>query len=100
MDGLEEIVYTIHFKGIEGILIIGGSEYDRLVEFNMIKYLKAQTIGQLNIHKYEIETVLMLTQVVEGALDAVNVTDRLNIWFDLIEHSLEILIGIDLIFYT
>src|SRR5258708_15181317 len=61
-DGLEQIVNAVHLKGLKREFIISGDKNYRFFDFHLFEYYKTETILQLDVHKDQINFILMNKQ--------------------------------------
>ena len=54
LNRFEQIVNAVHAKRVKRVLIVGGREDDWSVHLGLTEYLKAETVGELNVKKDQV----------------------------------------------
>ncbi len=51
VDGLEQVINAVDLEGLQRILVVGGGEDDRAGHAGLLKQLKAEAVGEVNVEE-------------------------------------------------
>ena len=54
LDGFQQIIETVVFEGLDGILVVSGGEDDRRGHCRPAQHVETQAVGQADVSEYKL----------------------------------------------